>query len=92
MFNILTHYPQRVNEWDVIVEGRTPLQHFFKDTLTGEVYLDFLRFDLQLVPALLQLYTNEEHSDLPHPSLFFQQDSQSMEWKRGAELCAQSPD
>lgn len=67
-----TQHPQKVNVWAGIIRDRVVGPYFFEGNLTGEMYLDFLRFEL--IPALAALFPNDEDPDVPHPSIWFQQD------------------
>ena len=67
-----TQNPQKVNVWAGIVGDRILGPYFFEGHLTGEIYLNFLRDEL--LPALAELYPNPTDPDLPHPSLWYQQD------------------
>lgn len=72
MMEVTTQYPQKLNVWCGIVRGRVIGPFFFEQTLTGQVYLDFLQFEL--VPALLALIPNPLNPDYPDEELIFQQD------------------
>ena len=72
MVEVNTQYPQKLNMWCGIVRGRVIGPFFFEQTLTGQVYFDFLQFEL--VPALLALFPHPLDPDYPDEELIFQQD------------------
>lgn len=67
-----TQYPEKVNVWAGIVGNRILGPFFFNDNLSGEMYLEFLQFEL--VPALAVLFPNGNDPDVPNENIWFQQD------------------
>lgn len=62
----------KVNVWVGMIGHRLLGPYFFEENLNAARYLDFLRFEL--VPALAVIFPNNEDPDMPHPSIWFQQD------------------
>ncbi|KAF2890008.1 hypothetical protein ILUMI_16165 [Ignelater luminosus] len=58
-----TQYPQKLNVWAGIIGGRILGPYLFEETLSGNIYLDFLHNDLVL--ALGKLFSNSDDSDIP---------------------------
>lgn len=67
-----TQYPQKVNVWAGIVEDRIIGPFFFDEPLTGQRYLDFL--ENELIPALTEIFPNENDPNLLNEHIWFQQD------------------
>lgn len=67
-----TQYQQKVNVWVGMIGSQILGPYFFEGSLTANIYLDFLRFEL--VPALAELFPNEVDPDIPHNRIWLQQD------------------
>jgi len=67
-----TQRPQKLNVWCGFSKRRIFGPYFFDAPLTGEIYLDFLRFIL--IPALAVLFPNPDDPDIPSANTWFQQD------------------
>lgn len=67
-----TQHPQKLNVWCGLVGDTILGPYFFEGTLNGEMYLEFLQFEL--LPALIALFPDRQEPDLPDRQLFFQQD------------------
>lgn len=67
-----TQYQQKLNVWAGILDNRILGPIFFEDNLTGERYLEFLRDEL--MPALTDLFPNENDPDIPDDNIWYQQD------------------
>lgn len=67
-----TQNPQKLNVWAGFTRGHILGPYFFDGSLNGDMYLDFLRFEL--IPALAILFPNNENPDLPSFNVWYQQD------------------
>jgi hypothetical protein len=67
-----TQNPQKLNVWAGFTRGHILGPYFFDGSLNGEMYLEFLRFEL--IPALAILFPNYEDPDLPSFNVWYQQD------------------
>lgn len=72
MIEVHSQYPKKINVWCGIVRERVIGPFFFEQSLTGQVYLEFLQ--LELIPALVALFPNPLDPDSPDEELIFQQD------------------
>lgn len=72
MMEVHSQYPQKINVWCGIVRGRVIGPFFFEQSLTAQVYLEFLQ--LELIPALMALFPDPLVPDSPDEELMFQQD------------------
>ena len=69
MMEAHTQYPEKVNVWAGIVVDSVLEQCFIDRNLTGEKYLELL---MDLVPALVELYPDENRPDAPSDTLWFE--------------------
>lgn len=79
MMEAHTQYPEKVNVWAGIVGDRILGPYFIDGNLTGEKYLELL---MDLVPALVELYPDENRPDAPSDTLWFQQDEAPPHYQR----------
>lgn len=75
-----TQHPQKVNVWAGILKNRILGPFFFDGNLNGDIYLDFLQ--LELVPALVELYPDPNTPDSPSNEIWFQQDGAPPHYSR----------
>lgn len=72
MMEAHTQFPQKLNVWAGIVGDRIVGPFFIEGSLTGPKYLDLL--SNHVVPTLAELFPNNDDPDIPHDSLWYQQD------------------
>lgn len=75
-----SQHPQKVNVWAGILKNRILGPFFFDGNLNGDIYLDFLQ--LELVPALVELYPDPNTPDSPSNEIWFQQDGAPPHYSR----------
>lgn len=64
--------PQKINVWAGIIGDRILGPYFFEENVNGDVYLNFLQFEL--LPVLIVLFPHDDEPNLVHERIWFQQD------------------